>query len=474
MPASTGGLTPHDLDAYKWVLFLTVTGKFDNSDGKHLPEDASSPPHNQLRERTRRIFGAVLSFFLGQGALQAVNLVIGLYLVRALSVSDYAKFGLASGFQSTTSIFMDLGYASTIIPLVGARVLDRALVGKYVRGAKSLRNRAFWIISPFASIAFLIVTHRQKWSWPIQITLLASVLVALYSSGTVSYSSVPLFLYRRLRDYYFPQTITGICRLGAYLTLGIFSGLNSWIAAGFNALNVVVNGYLLEKKSSKLIEWPLNDDPIIRREIGRYVLPAAPAIIIGAFHGQISLLLIGIFGDTVSIAQVAALGRISQIFNILMTFNIVIIEPYVARLQRKHLRITYLRLIAVAMIGSAFIVLLAFMEPKIFVWVLGPKYAALQNLIGWVILTVCINYTAGLIWIMNRSRKWLFWRGTITEIALLIVIQVGFVAIFGVRSTRNAVMFSFVSSFVYVIAHSYVAFYGFLKSAGEDPTQQPT
>lgn len=67
----------------------------------------------------------------------------------------------------------------------------------------------------------------------------------------------------------------------------------------------------------------------------------------------------------------------------------------------------------------------------------------LRNLIGWVILTVCINYIAGLIWIMNRSRKWLFWRGTIAEIALLLVIQVGFVIFFGVHTTRNAVMLSF-------------------------------
>ncbi len=359
---------------------------------------------------------------------------------------------------------MDLGYASTIIPLVGERVFDRALVGRYVRGAKSLRNRAFWVIAPFASIAFLIVTHRQRWAWPIQIVLLASILVALYSNGTVAYSSVPLILYRRLRDYYLPQTITGICRLGIYLTLGILGGLNSWIAAGCSAFNVAVNGYLLGKKSSSSIEWPEEDDPVIRKEITRYVLPATPAILIGAFHGQIALLLISIFGNTAGIAQVAALSRIGQIFNVLMTFNVVIIEPYMARLQRGHLRITYLRLIAVAIIGGAFMVLLAFLEPEIFLWVLGPKYANLRDLIGWVILTACINYVAGLIWIMNRSRKWLFWRGTIAEIALLLAIQVGFVAIFGVRTTRNAVMLNFASSFCYVIAHSYVAIHGFSKS----------
>jgi O-antigen/teichoic acid export membrane protein len=442
---------------------LTLTDEFNNSYVKNLLEDAYHIPHNGLKGRTRRIFNAVLSFFLGQGALQAVNLAIGLLLVRALSVDDYAKFGLANGFQSTTSIFMDLGYASTIIPLVGERIFDRALVGRYVQGAKTLRNRAFWLISPFASIAFLVVTHRQKWAWPIQIALLASILVTLYSSGTVSYSSVPFFLYRRLRDYYLPQTITGILRLGAYLALRILGGLNSWVAAGCGALSVAANGYLLEKKSRSYIDLPEDEDPLVRKEIIRYVLPAAPAILVGAFHGQIALLLIGIFGNTIGIAQVAALSRIAQIFNVLMTFNIVIIEPYMARLQREHLRPTYFKLIAVAATGGVFLTSLAFLEPGLFLWVLGPKYGELNSLIGWVIFTACINYVAGLIWIMNRSRKWLFWRGTIAEISLLIAIQVGFVAIFGIRTARNAVMLNFASSFCYVIAHSYVAIYGFLK-----------
>jgi hypothetical protein len=66
---------------------------------------------------------------------------------------------------------------------------------------------------------------------------------------------------------------------------------------------------------------------------------------------------------------------------------------------------------------------------------------------------------------MNRSRKWLFWRGTFAEISLLVVVQIGFLAIFGVRSTRAAVMFNFASSFCYVIAHSYVAIHGFTKGA---------
>ncbi|MGD0646772.1 MAG: hypothetical protein ABR971_02180 [Acidobacteriaceae bacterium] len=418
-----------------------------------------APRHSRLR----RITNLVFSFFLGQGALQGIGVITGLFLIRALSVSDYARFGLASGFQATTSILMDLGCASTIIPLVGERALDPVVVGRYVRGARTLRNHAFWILSPFASVIFLVVTHRQRWPWPIQIALLVSVLVGLYSSGSLSYYSAPLILHRRLRDVFMPQSIAGAGRLLAYVVMSAVGGLNSWTAAGLGALNITVNAKLLEIKARRLMRWPKADDPAVQKEIRSYVLPASPAIILGAFHGQVALFLIGIFGSTVSIAEVAALGRLGLLFNVLMTFNVVVVEPHIARLHRGKLLQTYLRLIGLALVGGAALVAFSFAAPSVFLWLMGPKYGQLRSLIGWVVLTACINYIAGLLWIMNRSRKWVFWRGTIAEISLLVIVQVGFLLIFGVRNTRSAVMFNFASSFCYVIAHLYVAIYGFLK-----------
>ncbi len=413
--------------------------------------------------RFRRIASVVFAFFLGQGAMQVISVLTGLFLIRALSVSDYAKFGLASGFQATTSVLMDLGCASTIIPLVGERALDIDVVGRYVRGARTLRNHAFWILSPFASVIFLILTHRQRWPWSIQIALLTSVLLGLYSSGSLSYYSAPLILHRRIRDVYIPQSIVGACRLLVCVVMSAVGGLNSWTAAGLSALNITVNAKLLKNKALQMMRWPKVDDREVQNEIRSYVLPASPAIILGAFHGQVALFLIGIFGNTVSIAEVAALGRLGLLFNVLMTFNVVVVEPHIARLQRGKLLQTYLRLIGLAILCGAALVAFAFALPSVFLWLVGPKYSQLRSLIGWVVLTACINYIAGLLWIMNRSRRWVFWRGTIAEISLLAVVQIGFLLIFGVRNTRNAVMFNFASSFCYVLAHLYVAIYGLLR-----------
>jgi len=440
------------------------------------PQDPANETPLQNASRARRIALLLTDFFLGQGALQGTNILIALFLVRNLSVSNYAKFGLASGFQFTAAVLMDLGYASTIIPLVGARVSDRSLVGRYVRAALAHRNRLFWVLSPVAATAFLFVTHRQHWSWSTQFILLVSVLLALYSSGKVSCFGAPLILYRRLRAYYGPQTISGLSRLGIYFVLRAIGALNAWSASVLLALNVFSDGYFLGRKSKQSIVWPNTEDPSTQQEIHRYVLPATPAIILGAFHGQVALFLIGVFGSTISIAQVAALGRLGHIFNLMMTFNIVIVEPYFARLSRHGLLRAYLKFIAVATLGAVAISVFSFSFPGVFLWPLGPQYAQLRPLIGWAVLTACITYVAGLIWIMNRSRKWLFWRGSIAEVGLLVIVQIGFVVRFGMRDTWHAVMFNFASSFCYLVAHTYVAIHGFRKGesiADADEIAQP-
>lgn len=437
------------------------------SDPRPPGKDGSGSPSGD--KRWRRIFNTVSSFFLGQGALQLVNALVGLFLVRVLSVEAYAQFGLAFGFQTTAANLMDLGFASTIIPLVGDRIHDHDLVGRYVHAAVRLRTRAFLILAPVAVLAFVAIARTHHWSWELQTLLIIPVLVALYSSGNVSCFAAPLFLYRRLRQYYVPQTTSGLVRLGAYVLLRIAGGLNAWTAAAVNALNITYIGKVFSDKSRQWIGWSHADTRQTEREIIHYVLPATPALIFGALQSQISLFLISIFGQTSSIAEVAALGRIAQLFAMLQVFNIVVIEPYIARLSSDRLLSVYLRLIFLATVCCVPLAALAFAFPGPILWILGPKYAGLRDVIGWLVLASCINYIAVLAWIMNRARKWIFWSGTIVEIALIVVVQTGFIVLVGVRTTREAVMLTLVTSLCLVIAHAYNAVYGFLKGPRSIP-----
>ena len=428
-----------------------------------LEEPAPEPrPH---RTRRRRILDVLWSFCVGQGAVQVIGLLGGLLLVRRLSVEAYAQYGLATAFQSVVGVLMDLGFASTIVPLVGSRRDDFAVVGRYVRAAKHLRDRAFLLIAPVASIIFLAIMHQHHWHWGVQLLLLGSVLLALFSSGKVSYFSAPLLLHGRLRDFYAPQAATGTAKLGAYLLLAFTGALSAAGAAGLTAVSILVNGELLEKKAQRFMKWPKKESEEADREVLRYVLPSAPATIFAAFQPQLTVLLIGFFGGTSDLAQVAALGRIAQLFSVLMIFYVIVVEPYVARLDHGRLLGNFIGLLSLQIAGSVPVILLAFWSPQTFLWLLGAKFSLLRNDIGWFVLANCISSMAGLIWIMNRARKWVFWSGSALEIILLLLVQSAFLAFVGVRTVRQSVFFSLACSFCYVVAHGYVSIHGFTRDA---------
>jgi O-antigen/teichoic acid export membrane protein len=415
--------------------------------------------------RRGRIVQVVTSFLFGQGAIQAINAIAGFFLVHRLSIEAYAQFGLATGFQTVFGVLVDFGFASTIIPLVGNRREDRALVGRYVRAAKHLRDRGFWFLSPIAAVAFLAIIHRHHWSWSVQILLVCAVLLTLYSSGTISCFSAPLFIFGRLREYYVPQVVLGAGRLLLYLGLASVGALNASTAAGMVALNATANGAFVRRASLGLIKWPEKEDPETDKELLQYILPASPAIIFSAFQMQISLFLVSLFGGSLYIAEVSALGRIGVLFTALMTFNTIVVEPYVARRSIKGLRRTFAGIVLLAALICFPVVLVAFLHPGVFLWLLGAKYDGVRQALGWYVLSASMNFVAGAVWIMNRARKWVFWSGSILEVVLLLGVQIAFLGLIGVRNTNQAVMFNLASSCCYLIAHLYVTVYGFARAS---------
>jgi|GEM_PF-604053 len=427
-----------------------------------------SPAVQVAQSRASRILRVITGFLLGQGAAQAINILSGLLLVRFLSVEAYAQFGVATGYQTVFSILMDSGLSATIIPLVGNRNQDRAVIGKYVRAARHLRNRIFWTLTPFATAAFFATIQKHHWGWGVQIALLVSILVTLYSGGVVAFYSAPLLLFGKLREYYVPQIVSGGSRLLAYVCFSFCGALNAWTAAGLGALNVTLNGKLIRKASLQCFDWPEKEDPEADRELLRYVLPATPAILFSAFQSQLTLFLVSIFGSTLYIAEVTALSRIGTLFTVLMTFNSIVVEPFIARLSRQRLAKYFIGFILIALLACSPFVIVAFLWPGAYLLILGTKYEGLRASIGWYVFSAYMNFISGLIWIMNRARKWVFWSGSILEVALLLVVQIAFLILVGVRTTQQAVFFSVVCSGCYLVAHGYVSIRGFAKAWDEE------
>jgi O-antigen/teichoic acid export membrane protein len=412
--------------------------------------------------RLRRWRGVLFSFLIGQGSVQALNLITGFFLLRWMSVEAYAQYSVAFSFQSTLGLLVDLGFSGSIIALVGERGADSEVIGRYIRSAKHFRTRLFIIMIPLGAVAFPLFTAKHNWPLATQALLFISIGIALYFQGWISFYSTPLLITQRVNQYYRPQILTAAGRNITCFILHLASALSSWAAAWVNAAVIAVNSLLYRKESKHLIAEPVGIDSQSNREMLRYLSPLIPGIIFTAFQGQISILLITWFGQTRTVAEVAALGRLGQLFLLLGAFNAVIISPYIAKVARDHLARRYLQIIGTATVISIALCLAAFLFPDPLLWILGPKYQNLRTEVSWLVAVSCLNYVGGVMWTMHSSRKWIYWWGTVAYISLLLVTQIICVSVMNLSTTLNVIYFSLITSSVVMLIHIATGAYGFI------------
>jgi O-antigen/teichoic acid export membrane protein len=411
--------------------------------------------------RTQRRLRILLVYLTGQGSVQIVNLFVGLLLLRWLNVNDYAQFSVAFGFQATLNILTDLGFAGTIIALVGPRGEDRDVVGSYIRSARHLRNVMLAWLTPAAAIAYIGVSRQHHWGVLSSSLLFVSIVSSIYFSGIVSYYGAPLLIRGRLSHYYRHQLAGAAFRIAACGILYLADGLCAWTTCWVNALGFLLIGWLNARESRLFVTLPVDPVPAVTRQMVQYVTPNLPAVIFYAVQGQISLFLISFFGQTRSIAEVGALGRLGQVFILLSGFNGAVIEPFMARVPKARVLRSYLMILAAASCIGFVVCLAGFSDPKVFLLLLGAKYASLRRETGWMILNSCLSYVGGVAWTMCAARRWIYWRTSWLTIVLVVTAQIVFLCLFRVDSTLHAIYFGTAAAVASMISVLYNSVYGY-------------
>jgi hypothetical protein len=192
-------------------------------------------------------------------------------------------------------------------------------------------------------------------------------------------------------------------------------------------------------------------------------MPNLPSLIFFALQGQISLFLISFFGQTRSIAEVGALGRLGQIFLLLSGFNGVVLEPFMAKLPKERVLRTFLIVIAISSSICAVVILAGFLKPGLFLLLLGSKYASLRRETGWLLVGSCMGNLVGVIWTMNAARRWVFWTTSWFTIGLILATQITFLWLVRVDSTMHVVFFSAATSGAHLASMLFNSAYGYIR-----------
>lgn len=413
-------------------------------------------------QRLSRIARVVVVYLTGQGIVQAVNLSVGLLLLRWLSIVDYAQFSVAFGFQTTLGMLTDLGFSGTIVALVGPRGNDPDVLGAYIRSGRHMRNLMLVVLTPLAAIVYALIVREHHWSVASSVLLFLSIVSSISFSGTASYYGTPLLIKRELAHYYRHQLAGGAFRIVCCGALYVAGGLNAWSMSWINSLGFLVIGMLNERESRAFVQLPRKPLPEITRQMMRYVLPTMPSLVFFALQGQIAMFLISFFGQTRSIAEVGALSRLGQILLLLSGFNGTVIEPYFARLPKERVPKNFAFVLVCACLVATLLCIVGFATPRVLLFLLGAKYSNLEQEVGWLVLGSCCAYVAGVVWIMNTARRWIYWSSSWVTIGATLISQIIFLATVNVDSTQHAVYFSAITSAANLFAMLYNSAKGFL------------
>lgn len=435
------------------------------------PESPEEVMGQSLWFRLQKWRAPLTAFLVGQPTVQLLNILTGFFLIRWMDVEQYAMLGIAFASQTMITQLVDVGFSGSIVALAGSRSREPEVLGGYIRAAKYWRTKTQIFILLLAIVAFPLMTRTQGWSTGTKVLLFITIALGVIFQGWIMYGAA-LLVHRDIAKYYRPQIVGSAARLVVSAALYWCGFLNAWMAALLGALAIAYNGLSFKKFARPYVREPDQSRPEFHLEMRKYVAPLIPAVIFVAFQGQILIAISAIFGATRNIAEVSALGRLSQIFSIFIAFNGVVLEPYISRISRGLLLRRYLQILASASVLTALMIVFAFHFPAPFLWLLGKNYANLHSEIAWTILSSCVTYLTTVMWTMHAARRWIFWWGTVSNIIILLMVQCICMVTMDLSKTLPVIYFGVITNVVVLLIQIATAVYGFRCGTDRQPPEE--
>ena len=380
-----------------------------------------------MKPSSAKKIGKRLSAFVGgQSAVQLLNAATGLALLRLLPKAEFAIYAVALGLQGMITILTDVGFGSAILAMVGTRFHDKQLLGSYIKAASSIRRLLMVIVTAIAIVAIVSFRHsRFEAHGSREITFLAAaVLVTMQFQAWASYYEVPLLLNSKLVALYTPQIAAAAMRMGIAFILYYTHTISSTTVVMANTLSIVIMGISYRIMARRYIEVPRALPREHAREMIKYLIPMMPLYVYAALSGQISLFLITVFGHVGQIADVAAAGRIGQLFLLLNSSNTVLVTPLFAKTPRPQFSRRYVYAIGafgmVALLAAAS----AKLFPGLYLFLLGAKYSGLRLQVQLVVYASALAYIANAMGAVALARKWIFWWSGTLQVVVVGLAQV--------------------------------------------------
>ncbi|MEQ8752654.1 MAG: polysaccharide biosynthesis protein [Coleofasciculus sp. G1-WW12-02] len=409
----------------------------------------------------------ILSQFVSaQLVVQALGFTSGILLVRTLEQQQYAYFTIANTMQATMNVLADMGIGSGLSVIGGKVWQDQYRFGQLINTAMQLRRY-------LAVIAIIVVTPILLWlliSNGISIVYATLIIVIVLVEFNFRLTTGVLVVVprlhsqiNRLQSLELIFAASRLCMLSfAYLTYlnAAVALIASTVASGLQRL--LIGYWVTDNVNNKASVQPKD-----REEILKLVKSQAPYFIFYCIQGQFTIWLISILGNTQSIAEVGALGRLGVLLAVIGSVMSSIIAPSFARCQSvNQLRFRYFQTIGLFIFFSLFLIGFAALFPRELLWILGEKYAHLESELVFMAGNSMIKSLASIMISLNSSKGWI--KNSWIIVPSTIVTQFITITLVQVSTVKKIFIFEILSMLPTIFINAFMTYRGLYEDKKSD------
>lgn len=389
----------------------------------------------------------------GQVAVQAIGLVSGIFVIRALPTHEYALYTLANTMLGTMTILADGGIASGVMAQGGRIWQDRQKLGAVLATGLDLRKKfAVFSLLVATPILFYLLRHHGA-SWLMSTLIVLSLIPAFFTALSGTLLGIPPALHQDVVPIQKINVVSNAGRL-VLLTLTTFAFPFAAVAILCAGTSQVWANWRVRLLSPRYVDLSPAPDLAVRREILSVVRRIMPGSIYYCISGQITIWLLSLFGTTIAVAQVGALGRLAIPISMLGTIFATLMVPRFARLPEVHrlLLARYFQLQAGLLAACAGITAAAFVFSSHLLWVLGPNYRGLDAQFLLMIAASCVGIMAGAAFSLNSSRGIV--APPLLTIPYSIATQIAFILLFDVSTLTGVLLVQLTVGLAQLLMHA--------------------
>lgn len=340
--------------------------------------------------------------------VQVVGFASGILIIHLLPVNEYALYTLSNTMLGTMTLLADGGIGTGVFSQGGMHWQDKKKLGVILAtGLKMRRKFAIGsLIFAIPILTYLLLINGANWL--ITILIVASLIPAFFAALSDSLLEIFPKLHQDILPLQKNQVSVGIWRL--ILTgLTIFIFPFSFIAILAGGIPRIYGNIKLRKIAENFADKNQTSDPIVEKEIISIVKKILPGAIYYCLSGQITIWLISIAGNTTSVAQIGALGRVSVLIGIFATVFSTLLVPRFARQNNEYkvLLNQFILNLLLVLFTCIILILIVWCLSAQFLWILGANYKGLDFELVLNVIASCIGLITGLLFSLSSSRGWL-------------------------------------------------------------------